>query len=144
MKTIRLLIILLNILVFACEKESVDSYIYDSLHFKRTGAGNIEFNVFPTKNPDQLSVVINKYSFKDTTIKMTLDYSADYSLAFSSFKEAMQDQVVLTGDYKQPTGMTGTWTYVYLVKNNLKTEVTNTDLRINLVSFEQMVKTKLK
>lgn len=143
MKPIKFILFILILFPFSCEREPVDSYVYDSLLFKRTGAGNIEFKVFPAKIADQVIAVINKYSFKDTLINLILTKSTENSLTFSSFKDAMEDKVVLSGDFKQPTGMTGTWTYVYLVKDNVETEVTNTDLRANLVGFEQMVRAKI-
>jgi len=122
----------------------MDDYSYDSMRLYRSGAGNIDFNIYPTKNEDRLKIVVKKYSFKDTLVEKTIDYTADYNLAFTSFREAMKDQVILTGDFKQPTGMTGTWAYVYLIKDNVEQEVTNTDLRTSLMAFEQIVKGLLK
>ena len=134
--------LLLFVMIFAgCKKDSdIVKGIYDSMHFERQGGGQIDFILYSTDNSDKLNVVVSKYSFRDTTILITIDKNNDNASAFSSLQKAMNNQIQINGDFQQSTLETGTWSYIYFVANNKETEVTNTELRNSLFKFEQLVK----
>ena len=83
-------------------------------------------------------------NFRDTTITMTLSRDSTNSLAFDVLTQTLKGQNQLTGDFKQPTIPTGTWAYLYMINGDIKTEITNTQLRNTLMDFERMVVNKLK
>jgi len=141
-----LLTVLFSIAICSsCEKDSVivRGY-YDSMHFVRQGGGQIDFRIYPTDNFDQVNALVTKYSYRDTTIQITIPLNDDLELTFSALKQAMNNQIQINGDFKQSTLDTGTWSYIYMVEDSKETEVTNTDLRNLLQTFEQIVREKIK
>jgi hypothetical protein len=48
-------------------------------------------------------------------------------------------RVIITGDFHQSTLPTGTWAFLYMVRDGQRFEVTNTDLRNRLMGFETLV-----
>ena len=127
-----------------CETDAdvVKGY-FDSMHFVREGGGQIEFNLYNTDN-SEINAIVTKYSFRDTTIQIVIDANNDNALAFSSLNQALNSQIQINGDFKQSTSKTGTWAYIYFVSNNKETEVTNTELRKSLLTFEQLVRGKIQ
>jgi hypothetical protein len=100
--------------------------------------------LYATSSADTLKAVVSQYNFRDTTIQLTVCNNSKNASAFSSFQKVMNDQVQLNGDFQQPTSLTGTWSYLYFVNDNKKTEVTNTELRNSLLQFEQSVRDKIQ
>jgi hypothetical protein len=142
-----ILIISVIILQISCIKDTTPnqpSYQYDNMLFVRNGGGDKAFDVFPTTTPDTFRIIINHLNFRDTTITMTLSRDSTNSLAFDVLTQTLTGQNKLTGDFKQPTIPTGTWAYLYMIKGDIKTEITNTQLRNTLMDFERMVVNKLK
>jgi hypothetical protein len=117
---------------------------YDSMHFVRQGGGQIDFSICPIENFDQVNAVVTKFSYRDTTIQLTITLNDDFTSTFSSLKQAMNNQIQINGDFQQSTLHTGTWSYIYMVNNTKETEVTNTDLRNSLLKFEQLVREKIQ
>jgi hypothetical protein len=145
MKTIFLTILLSIIFCTSCKKDPIIVQgFFDSMHFVRQGGGQIDFSIYPTENFDQVNVVVTKYSFRDTTIQLTILFNDDFASVFSSLKQAMNNQIQINGDFQQSTLDTGTWAYIYLVDNTKETEVTNTDLRNSLLKFEQLTREKIQ
>jgi hypothetical protein len=142
----------LSVLIFTSCKEDSEMLtksaslngIFDSMHFVRQGGGQIDFNLYATSSADTLKAVVSQYNFRDTTIQLTVCNNSKNASAFSSFQKVMNDQVQLNGDFQQPTSLTGTWSYLYFVNDNKKTEVTNTELRNSLLQFEQSVRDKIQ
>lgn len=114
------------------------------MYFTRQGGGQIDFNLHLTDNSDKLKAIVTKYSFRDTTIQIIIDYNNDNAAAFSSFQKAMNNQTQINGDFQQSTLATGTWSYIYFFANTKETEVTNTELRDSLLKFEQIVRDKIQ
>ncbi len=133
-------------MVFSCCKKYTDTVkgFYDSMHFVRQGGGQIDFKIYTTDNSDKVKVIISKYDFRDTTLQILIENTADNAAAFSSFHKAITNQTQINGDYKQSTLMTGTWSYIYFVSNSMETQVTNTELRNSLLKFEQLTKSMIK
>jgi hypothetical protein len=139
MKTLTLALLVLSAVLYGCKKDSdTVKEDYHSMHFVRQGGGQINFEVYETDNPDKVKVIVSAYGFRDTTAQMIIDNNADNASAFLSFHQAINNQTQITGNYKQSTLPTGTWSYIYFVSSNAETEVTNTDLRNSLLKFEQL------
>ncbi len=121
------------------EKQDPLPEYYDAMHFVREGGGQIDFNLVSTHEPDSLAAIVNEYLYRDTTIQVLIGQNSANTDAFTAFEEAMRNQLELDGDFQQPPGQTGTWSYIYFVRNGNETEVTNTGLRDLLGNFEDMV-----
>jgi hypothetical protein len=124
------------ILVSGCKKEK--GY-FDSMHFVRTGGGQIDFTLYPTDNSDTLEVMVSEYDYKDTTVLLIIANTIDYSSLFTTLHDAMNNKTQINGNFKQSSLPTGTWAYIYFVSKDGETEVTNTDLRNKLLEFEKIV-----
>jgi hypothetical protein len=145
MKTKFLIILFSIIICIGCKKDpTIVKGFYNSMHFVRQGGGQIDFSIYPTANLDQVDVIVNKYSFRDTTIQLTILINDDFALAFSSLKQAMNNQFQINGDFQQSKLETGTWAYLYMVDDTKETEVTNTDLRNSLLKFEQLTREEIQ
>jgi len=145
MKTLSISFLFFALILSGCKKDpDVVKGFYESMHFIRQGGGQIDFNLYPTDNSDQLKVVVSEYSFRDTTIQIFIDNSDDNASVFSTLNKAMNNQLQINGDFQQSALATGTWSYIYFAANNIETEVTNTELRNSLLKFEQLVKDKIQ
>jgi hypothetical protein len=145
MKTTLITILLLITMCIGCNKDAdIVKGFYDSMHFVREGGGQIEFNIYPIDNSDNINAVVTKYNSRDTTIQIIIDINNDNAIVFSSLNKAMNNQIQINGDFQQPTLPSGTWSYIYLVTDNKETEVTNTELRNSLLKFEQLIKDKIQ
>ncbi len=145
MKTILLTILFSIVICTGCEKNSlIVTGFYNSMHFVRQGGGQIDFSIYPNDNFDQVNAVVTKYSYRDTTIQITIPLNDEFESTFSSLKQAMNNQIQINGDFQQSTLRTGTWSYIYMVDDNTETEVTNTDLRNSLHKFEQLLREKIQ
>ena len=145
MKTILLTILFFIFIYTSCEKDPVIiKGFYDSMHFVRQGGGQIDFSICPIENFDQVNAVVTKYSYRDTTIQLTIPLNDDFTSTFSSLRQALNNQIQINGDFQQSTLDTGTWSYIYMVDNTKETEVTNTYLRNSLHKFEQLVREKIQ
>jgi hypothetical protein len=144
MKTGIMTMLILTAIFVGCTKcVTLERGYYESMHFIRNGGGDMEFTLYPTDNTDRVTAIVSRYQFRDTTVQMRIDNSADNAVAFSLLHKAMNNQMVINGDFQQPTAPTGTWAFVYMVANQKETEVTNTDLRNSLLRFEQLVRAKM-
>lgn len=145
MKKNLITIILFAAICFNCSKDAeIEKGFYDSLHFVRMGGGQIEFNLYPNENFDVINAEIIKIGSIDTAIQVIIDDSNDYELTFSALNKAMNNQTQINGDFQQQTLPAGTWFYIYLIKNGHETEITNTELRNSLQSFEQILQEKIQ
>jgi hypothetical protein len=142
MKTIFPALFLIVLILSGCKKDS--ETIYDSMHFVRQGGGEIDFNLFPTDEEGKITAEVNKYMFRDTTIQLSLESDNSNAALFTTLSNAMKNKEELSGDFKQSTGLGGTWAYLYFVSGEKETEVTNTDLRNKLLEFETLVLDKIQ
>jgi hypothetical protein len=145
MKTVSITFLLLIITCTNCKKDPdiIIKGFFDSMHFSRQGGGQIEFYLYPMDSPDKLRADIIKYNFHDTQLQVIIDINENPNV-FSLLNQAMNNQVQINGDFRQPTTDTGTWAFIYLVSDNKETEVTNIELRNTLLKFEQLVEAKIQ
>jgi len=145
MKTTLLTILFSIAICSGCKKDSVivQGY-YDSMHFVRQGGGQIDFRIYPTDNFNQVDALVTKYSYRDTTVQITILLNDDLESTFSALKQAMNNQIQINGDFEQSTLHTGTWFYIYMVDDSKEYEITNSDLRNSLYQFEHLVREKIK
>ncbi|MBT8220768.1 MAG: hypothetical protein KJP00_13140 [Bacteroidia bacterium] len=122
---------------------SKEEGIYEHMHFVREGGGQIDFNIYPTANADQLEVIVSKHSFRDTTIQFLISKNAENIAAFSAFHNAIHNKVQITGNHDEPQLATGTWSYVYFVRDATEFEVSNIELRDALFKFEELVQNNI-
>jgi hypothetical protein len=136
-----------SIISFICllctDNNTILNSKYDYFLFKREGGGNIEFRLIPTSNFGEFSLIISRLNFRDTTLNFSLQKDNMNASAFNSLYHSFNGDVTLIGDFKQSTLPTGTWAYLYMVKGNEQIEITNIDLRNDLLNFEQYVRKKL-
>ena len=130
----------------ACEEKSTQpGDLYDYLHFERYGGGNLEFNVFPTTASNVFSAKVSKLNFKDTLINLSLSREPANREILDALTGALKGKYKITGDFKQDTlVLVGTWTFLYLIRDDDSTEVTNTGLRHILSGFESIIREKLE
>jgi hypothetical protein len=128
--------------VLSCSEEQ--AVVYNYMRFKRDGGGHIEFKIYQTSNPEKLKVVVNKYNFRDTTIQFEISKDSALSKAVTAFQNALNNNVSITGDFKQPTLPTGTWSYMYLGNNSIENEITNSNLRNSLEPLENQIRDNIK
>jgi len=143
MRPILKTLIIIAIFIAGCKKDSADNH-FNSMHFVRQGGGEIDFHLFSTDEEGKIKAEISKYDFKDTTIQFFLEQGNDHAALFSTFNKALKNEEELSGDFKQPDGMGGTWAYIYFVEGEKETAVTNTDLRDKLLEFENLVREKIQ
>jgi hypothetical protein len=145
MKTAWIIFLFLLVLSPGCSKEPDQlPEFYDSMHFVRQGGDQMDFNLVSTYEPDSLAALVNEYLFQDTILQIMIGRNSANTAAFTAFEEAMRNQRELEGDFQQPTSQTGTWVYIYFVREGNETEVTNTELRNSLATFEGMVINKMQ
>ncbi len=113
---------------------------YDSIHYVTQGAGQIDFKLYPTDKTNELKAIVTSIGFRDTTVQLFIDLNNNNSSSFSTLDKAMNNEIQINGDFKQLTLLTGTWTYICMISNNKKTEVTNITLRDSLILFGQFVR----
>ncbi len=130
----------------ACEEKSTQpGSQYDYMYFERYGGGNLEFNILPTIVSNTFSANVTRLNFKDTLINLNLIKDTINGAIFDALTDALQGQYKITGDFKQDTlDLVGSWAFIYMIRDDDSTEVTNTGLRNILLGFESIVREKLK
>ena len=116
---------------------------YDQMLFNRQGGGNLNFSVYPTTSADTFRILVRQRDYRDTTIQFNISRTNTCTSTFDTLILTLNRQIQTTGDFRQSTIPTGTWAYIYVCRDTNKTEVTNTNLRSTLLSFESLVKAKL-
>ena len=116
---------------------------YDHMLFNREGGGNLEFTVSPTPSTDTFTILVTQKDFRDTTIQLNISRFTTCAGTCDTLIMALNDQIQITGAFKQSTLPTGTWAYIYVCRDSDKTEVTNTNLRNSLLTFESLVRSKM-
>jgi hypothetical protein len=140
-----IILFFITLVLVACkDKTTQPSQKYDNMLFDREGGGNLIFIVAPTAGTDAFQVNVARLSYRDTLISIALTRDAANAAAFDALSKTLDGQNQIAGTFKQDTALiVGTWAFVYVVKNNTRTEITNVDLRNVLLTFEQLVKAKL-
>ena len=144
MRALSLITLSLIIICTGCDKDEKDPKVYyESMRLIRYGGGANEFKLYPTENPDILQADVIKHHSPDSIIHVSINKNPENMSIFSSYFIAMKNETELSGDFKQSTLYTGTWVYIYLIKDSVETEVSNISLRDSLLKFERLVKDKL-
>lgn len=116
---------------------------YDFMSFERLGGGDLAFTVTPTFDPGIFAVAVTHREFRDTMITISLLKNSAIAASVEALTRALGGEYQIEGDFKQSSLPTGTWVRVYLVQGESKVEVTNVELRENLLSFEGIVRSRL-
>lgn len=116
---------------------------YDYFLFKRVGGGSKFFTIKPTLSPDSFEFNLTYYHFKDTSALFFIKTDTSTQQIFETLRKTLTFQNQITGDFKQPTAPTGTWSYLYMVNDTVKTEITNIDLRNQLLGLENILEKQL-
>lgn len=130
----------------ACEEKSTQpGDHYDYMYFERYGGGNLQFNVSPMTVSDVFTANVSKLNFKDTLINLSLIKDATNGEIFDALTGALRGKYKITGDFKQDTlDIVGTWAFIYMIRDDDSTAVTNTELRNILLGFESIVRERLE
>ena len=135
---------LLTFILVTCKNNTTQpTQQYDSMLFDRQGGGNLIFNVLRSTGADAFQVAVSRLGYRDTSISILLTRDSTNATAFDALSKTLAGQNDISGNFKSDTAIVGTWAFVYMVKNNARSEVTNTDLRNVLLTFEPCVKAKL-
>jgi hypothetical protein len=113
--------------------------IYDYLLIVRNGGGDKSFTVQPLISFTLVDIYVTRYQFRDTLVFFQGSSDESSASAFSSLDDAMHGRVIITGDFHQSTLPTGTWAFLYMVRDTNRFEITNSDLRNQLLGFEALV-----
>jgi hypothetical protein len=113
--------------------------VYDHLLFIRQGAGGKVFTISPADSPDAVTIIVTQYWYRDTLVQFRSRRDVISSSSFSAFFQALNGEVQITGDFRQSTLPTGTWAFFYMIRNGEQLEITNTELRNQLLPFETIV-----
>ncbi len=116
---------------------------YDYMSLERGGAGDLAFTVTPTIVPGTFQVSVTHREFRDTSIVISIMSNTAIAASVDALTRALGGEYQIKGDFKQSSLPTGTWVRVYLVRSSGKDEVTNVDLRNRLLSFEEIVRSRL-
>jgi hypothetical protein len=123
----------------SCEGPTQPTETYDHLLFIREGGGAKTFTVTQTSNVDSANIYVSYYNNNDTIVQFSscsADTNAD---SFQALDDALRGRIPIPGDFKQSTLPTGTWAFLYVVKDTQRNEITNTELRNRLLLFERIV-----
>jgi hypothetical protein len=142
MQLIRLLPVALLLLLASCSEESMGKF--DNFLFVRQGGGEKTFTLAPTHAVDTVEVSISRYDFRDTVIQFRCGSDPSNSVMFVALDNALRGRTLITGDFHQPTNPTGTWAHLYMVRGMTQYEITNTNLRDELLGFEAIIERHLQ
>ena len=127
------------ILSFVACDNGADS-TFDHLLFVRQGGGDKAFTIEPTGALEAVTIVVTRWQFRDTLVQFRCAPDPNTSGLFNSLFAALNGQSQIAGDFQQSTLPTGTWAYLYVVRDGQQVQITNTDLRNQLLPFEDLVK----
>jgi hypothetical protein len=121
---------------------------FDSMSINRQGGGDLGFTVLPLMIADRqdgpvFTALVSHRNFKDTTIAISITPNEIGAASSEAFMSTLQGFRQINGDFKQSSLPTGTWVHVYMLSDESKHEVTNTDLRNLLLKFEDAVRKRL-
>ena len=122
----------------ACDEGS--NRTFDHLLFVRQEAGDKAFTIEPAGSLDAVTIVVTHWQFRDTLVQFRCVRDANSSGLFDSLFAALNGEIRITGVFHQSTLPTGTWAYLYMIRNGEQFQITNADLRNQLLPFEDLVK----
>lgn len=119
---------------------------YQSMQFERTGAGALQFSLYPSRNENKVRVRVTHFNFKDVNVRFTLQKNSDATSAFETLYAVFRNQVEvqMSPDNKEMDNrLSGTWLSMYLIRANEKVEISNQKLMYKLSDFESFVDSKM-
>jgi len=147
MRCLTIVTIFITFSFISCEDKSTQpgqTTTYSQMLFERLGGGNLIFTASATSSKDTFQVTVTQKAFRDTSIQRTLVRNSNTTGMLDTLVAAFNGRIQVTGSFKQDTAqIVGTWTYVYMINGDIKTEVTNTTLRNTLLQLESIVKATL-
>ena len=118
-------------------KETHDKEIYDFIQIDRRGGGDKLFNLHPTASKDTLKAEVLRYDFKKVSETCFIANNAERDSAFLVFHEILKGERTIFADPAPKNGLlTGSWVQYYVVKDTVKTEITNEEVKGILREFE--------
>ena len=123
----------------SCKGPTEPTETYDHFLFDREGGGAKTFTVNQTGRADSVVIHVSFYNYRDTVVEFSSCSADSDADSFKALDDALHGRVAIPGDFKQSTLPTGTWAYLYVVRDTQRTEITNTDLRNRLLPFETIV-----
>ena len=141
MRLLSQLFLVLAITTITCDQgaNQTGARVYDHVLFVRQGGGDKMFTIEPVQPPDIISIAVSRYQFRDTLVQFHCSRDGSTSDLFDALFQTLNGGIEIKGDFRQPTVPTGTWAFLYVVRNGEQLEITNTDLRNRLLPFERLV-----
>ena len=136
----------------SCESKDDDVTIDTSSYFEKmrfeTACWQFQFDLYKTNNPQYLKAIVVNYFDLTKDKELIIKRTDDNSNAFDIFNKALNNEIELLGDFEHPEfggeeGLTGWKTFVHFINQNEAIEVTNIELRNELLKFEEMVVNEL-
>ena len=125
----------------SCDQGSTGPGIgyFDYFLFVRQGGGDKSFTVQSMPTGGLVEICASRYQFRDTLVQFQCGPDPSSRDAFSALNDALHGRVIITGDFHQSSLPTGTWAFLYLIRDGERYEITNTELRNKLLGFETLV-----
>jgi hypothetical protein len=141
MRIFTLVCAILLVANISCDQGSIGSgsRVFDHLLISREGGGDKSFTVLPLQSPKVVLISVTRYQFRDTLASFQCTSDGNSEGAFTSLDDAIHGRVTISGDFHQSTLPTGTWVFLYMVRDGDRSEITNADLRNQLLGFEVVV-----
>ncbi len=124
--------------IIACDQGRMQPY-YDHVLFVRQGGGDKVFTINPTESAEVVLISVTRYQFRDVSVQFRCVRDITNRELFDVFNALLRNGFPLTGDFRQSTLPTGTWSFLYMVGGTDQVEITNTELRNRLLPFETIV-----
>ena len=137
----RIFTILCFVLVSGCDQGSTGpgQGFFDYLLIVRQGGGDKSFTVKSMPTVGRVEISVSRYQFRDTLVQFQCGPDPSSTDAFNALNNALYGGIVITGDFHQSSLPTGTWAFLYMVRDGERHEITNTELRNKLLGFEALV-----
>ncbi len=120
--------------------DSEYSVTFQKLSFTRAGGGDKIFFATLSSNPHQINLEVVRYNFRDTVYHITVTADDTLSGLYNVIDSTLSGKMELKGNFVQPSELTGTWVFIYVVDTeNESVEITNESLRNRLLLLEGIV-----
>jgi hypothetical protein len=120
--------------------DTANTQTYQKVSFKRLGGGDKMFYTTLTSDLLSINFEVMRYDFKDTVYYFTVSVDDTLLGLYNAVDSTLKGKIDLKGGFVQPTSLTGTWAYLYVVDaNGENIEITNEPIRNRLLLLERIV-----
>jgi hypothetical protein len=126
------------------KEEAQNKEMYDFIRIDRRGGGDKLVDLYPTASKDTLKAEVLRYNFRNTNETFFIVNNAERDSAFLVYHEILKgEKGILADSISKNEMLTGTWVHYYAVKDTIRIEITNEEVKDILSRFEWMLKDAL-